>query len=107
MTDIVDRILIDNDDPRVVQQLKEAFALGNLTHDQDFANILSHGVASFQNLNWDPAVSDNTFYDYCDAVTQDFAIYPIMEEHRDSVKELLDVAGYGDKLDTLLNRTMN
>ncbi|THH27368.1 hypothetical protein EUX98_g6821 [Antrodiella citrinella] len=45
------------------QAIRETFGLGNLTHDQDFEPL-----GAWQNRNWDPAVNDNTFFDFCDAL---------------------------------------
>ncbi len=99
--------MIANDDPKYVSQLKEAFGLGGLTHKDDFANVISRGISTLQNLNWDPAVSDNSFFEYCANVSTGSVLYPATEERRASVDELLTVAGYGDALDSVTNRTLN
>ena len=107
VTDVVDRILLDEDNSKYVQKLKDVFGLGKLTHNDDFANTISRGISSLQGLNWDPAVSNNAFFEYCSNISDTSSLYPGTEIHRKEVEKLLAVAGYGDEGDDLVNQTLN
>ncbi|KAI0784229.1 peptidase S28 [Abortiporus biennis] len=48
--------------------IKAFFGLGNVTHVEDFASVLSFPLGGWQNKNWDPAVGDNSFAEFCDAL---------------------------------------
>ncbi|RYO86118.1 hypothetical protein DL764_009056 [Monosporascus ibericus] len=106
VTDLVDQVL-GSDDPGPIAQLKEVFGLGGLSHNTDFANVLSRGISGLQGLNWDPAVSSNAFFEYCGNVSAYEALYPAMEERRALIEEFLILAGYKDELEPLATRTLN
>ncbi|KAK4549922.1 hypothetical protein LTR36_005223 [Oleoguttula mirabilis] len=77
LVDVVDTILFKNS-TNLTAQLKTAFGLGNVTYDDDFANVLfvdASGLSYWQSLNWDPAITDNTFYEYCDIISNASAVY--------------------------------
>ena len=107
VTDVVDRILLDENKSEYIHELKEVFGLGNLTHNDDFASVLSRGISGLQGLNWDPAASNNEFFEYCANVSDSLVLYPGTEEHREGVEKLLTVTGYGDEQENLVNRTLN
>ncbi|KAI0413036.1 peptidase S28 [Xylaria grammica] len=107
ITDIVDKILIGKKGSEYVGQLKGVFGLPNVTHDGDFASVINGGIYGLQSLNWDPTQSSNQFFDYCDIVASDELKYPKTEALRDTVNELITVAGYGDEVDALSNHVLN
>ncbi|KAF2151345.1 hypothetical protein K461DRAFT_322607 [Myriangium duriaei CBS 260.36] len=90
---IIDAILISKNDPKLTQQLKTAFGLGNLTHNDDFANTVSTGMSNWQSLNWDPAVNSNAFYQYCDLITNNTIAYPATAGLHDQVASLIKASG--------------
>lgn len=61
IVNVVDNILIRKNDANLTMELKTVFGLPNVTYDDDFANVLSAGIGSWQGRNWDPAVNDPTF----------------------------------------------
>lgn len=105
-TDMVDNILIGKNNPDLTQQLKSAFGLPNVTDDADFANQLAQGVGYWQSLNWDPEVTDNTFYDYCNNLTSLDVLYPSTESKRSTAEYLLEQGGYTAKK-SLVNQLLN
>lgn len=107
ITDVIDKILIGKKGSKYVGQLKSVFGLPNITHDADFASVLANGIYGLQSLNWDPEESSNSFFNYCDTVSSPELKYPATEELRDSVNELLNVAGYGKQVKTLSNYFLN
>ncbi|KAI0490308.1 peptidase S28 [Xylaria cf. heliscus] len=107
ITDIIDKILIGKKGSKYVGQLKSVFGLPNVTHDGDFATIVSGGIGGLQGLNWDPTQSSNAFFDYCDIVSSNKLNYPNTESLRKSVNELITVAGYGREVNTLSNHVLN
>lgn len=76
-------------------------------HDDDFASVISSPQGYWQNLNWDPAVNDPTFYLYCDNITTDSVIYAETADLTASVENLISVAGYGNESDILTTRMLN
>ncbi|OMP86301.1 putative serine protease K12H4.7 [Diplodia seriata] len=107
LTHVVDNILTDQNNTKHKNQLKSAFGLGNLTYDDDFANVLSYGIAGWQSLNWDPAVSDPSVFEYCSNLTSDSPLYPDTATLQPDVEELLRVGGYADEVLSLSNRMLN
>lgn len=107
LTHVVDNILIGQADSGYKTQLKEAFGLGNLTYDDDFANVLSYGIAGWQSLNWDPAASDPSVFEYCNNLTSDSLLYPDTAALRPEVEELIRVGGYADEVSSLSSRMLN
>ncbi len=107
LTHAVDNILIGHANSRLVSQLKNAFSLGNVTYDNDFAYLLSFGISGWQGRNWDPAINDPLFSQYCDNVTSDEILYPETSSLASSVRGLLYAADYGNSSDVLTNRMLN
>lgn len=50
----------------VSQALKNYFGLGGVTRDEDFVNALTLPLGAWQARNWDPAVSTDAFFEFCD-----------------------------------------
>ncbi|KAK4197175.1 putative serine protease [Triangularia verruculosa] len=97
LTDIVDNVLIKHSDTQYPQRIKDVFGLGNITRDDDFANTIAQGIAGLQGLNWDRAVNSTEFGYYCANVSSTTVLYPdIAAEREGEVRELLNVAGYGE-----------
>jgi hypothetical protein len=106
-TNIVDNILIGQNGTKYVTMLKEVFGLSNVTDSADFANAIVGGIIDLQGYNWDPTLSDDTFFQYCDQVSNDTIIYPFTEPFRATVEELIIIGGWGNETDTLINKTLN
>ncbi|CAK7262652.1 hypothetical protein SEPCBS119000_000075 [Sporothrix epigloea] len=88
---------LSSDDPAArVAQLKHAFGLGNLTHDDDFAAVLSDAMGGWQATNWDPKESSPRFAWYCGNVTADTLLYPELADSRATVRSLLQATSYSD-----------
>jgi len=50
----------------VTQALKNYFGLGGISRNEDFVNALTLPLGSWQARNWDPAVSTDAFFEFCD-----------------------------------------
>lgn len=96
LTHAVDNILIGKNDSSLTAQLKSAYGLANVTHNTDFVNVLAMGIYNWQELNWDPAVSDPEFYNYCDNITASQVLYPDTESLKPVVTSLVAAGGYGN-----------
>ncbi|KAF2840871.1 hypothetical protein M501DRAFT_1010061 [Patellaria atrata CBS 101060] len=94
-TAIVDNILIDESNSAYVQPLKEAFGIGNLTHNDDFAYVISWGIGGWQGRNWDPEINDPSFDYYCNNITSSELLYPELKSSASNVSTLIS-AGGGD-----------
>lgn len=90
LIDVVDKILMGKNTTEKVQQLKDAFGLGGITDNRDFANQLT-GVYGWQSTNWDPEENSASFFNYCKNITA----LPTIENLRSTVSELVAAAGYG------------
>lgn len=105
LVDLMDRILVGKNHTDLPAKLKTAFGLQNVTHNDDFAQILVNGIYAWQSLNWDPAVGDNEFYRYCDNITSTELLYP-GEGNASAVHELVQESGYASNA-TLVNSLLN
>ncbi|KAF1831398.1 peptidase S28 [Decorospora gaudefroyi] len=103
LIDVVDGILVRQNDTALTQSLKDAFGLGDITDDRDFANQLG-GVFGLQSTNWDPDESSSSFFKYCQKITTQEPT--AMEYLRPTVASLVYAAGYPN--DTVVqNITLN
>ncbi|EGO52058.1 hypothetical protein NEUTE1DRAFT_118619 [Neurospora tetrasperma FGSC 2508] len=107
LTHVVDNIILNKANAKYVQKLKDAFGLGNLTHTDDFANTISFGIAGLQSTNWDPALNDTSYGEYCNNVSSNALLYPETARLEKDVQELLTVGGYGKEVKTLTNQFLN
>jgi hypothetical protein len=105
-THMVDNILIGKKDHDLTLVLKNAFGLGNLTYDDDFANQLASGVGNFQGLNWDPEITSDEFYNYCANISSTDVLYPATEAKRHTAGKLLRAGGYKPE-EPLVNQLLN
>lgn len=102
LIDVIDKILLNETNADKVQPLKEAFGLGNITDNRDFANQLT-GIYGWQSTNWDPEITGSSFFNYCNNITSG---EPLAENLRPAVTDLVSAAGYGSN--TLVqNVTLN
>lgn len=97
----------DSDAATRVAQLKTVFGMGGITHDDDFASVLSDAMGNWQLTNWDPAENDPKFGWYCANITADALLYPALEERRASVRSLLAATTYRNAVDTLEGPMLN
>jgi hypothetical protein len=77
-----------------------------VTHDDDFASVLSSGIVNWQALNWNPAISSDEFYSYCENITSSEALYPVPKTDRSVVEDLIGEGGYKVN-DTLVTSMLN
>ncbi|KAL4912247.1 serine carboxypeptidase S28-domain-containing protein [Aspergillus aurantiobrunneus] len=107
VTDLVDRILIDNpDDHALHAQLQAAFGFSPPINNTDFVSLLSSPLGSFQNRNWDPAVGSYDFRHYCDNITAPAPLYPPTNTTA-LLPKLLETSGYNAANRTLLTTLRN
>lgn len=52
-----------------IKDLETLFGLEDLSYVDDFANVLSYPLSTWQGRNWDPAVNDPTFFEYCSNIS--------------------------------------
>ena len=90
-----------------IAQLKEVFGLANITHNDDFASVLSSGLDAFQGTNWDPAVSDPDFGYFCGNLTSDTLLYPDLDNRSSTVKSLLGATSYREDTAELTQPMLN
>lgn len=106
LTHIVDNILIGQNSRSLTTELKTVFGLENITYVNDFANVLAGGIAGWQSLNWDPAVSSPAFYQYCANISATSVLYPETETLRSNVSSLI-TAGKYTASESLVNQFLN
>ena len=104
---IVDSILLNKTNAEYIPSLKSLFGQEDVTDNADFANSLSYGISGLQSYNWDPAISDDGFFKYCDAISNDKNQYPVLEDKRSTVETIIKAAGYQHDLDALTDRMLN
>ncbi|KAK5134272.1 hypothetical protein LTR08_006816 [Meristemomyces frigidus] len=107
LINVVDVLLLKND-THTVNKLKTVFGLQNITYNDDFANILSTdaGLGYWQSLNWDPALTSDVFYEYCDAISNTSVVYPATANKTSVASSLIEAAGYNCTTD-FVNQMLN
>lgn len=76
-------------------------------YNDDFANTLSTGIGGWQGRNWDPAVNDPSFSQYCANITANSTLYPIPAGLTSTVKELVAAGGYASQSAVLTTQMLN
>jgi hypothetical protein len=104
---MVDNILIGKNDSGTTAELKGAWGLPNVTHDDDFAAVISRGIQGWQGKNWDPETNDPTLDEYCGNLTSGSIIYPDTEGLKSTVQDLLKKGGYESEVDSLTTPMLN
>lgn len=107
LTNVVDNILIGPNGTDYVQRLKDVFGLGNVTLSSDFANSITSGIEGLQSTNWDPAINDTSFGEYCDAISSTSIVYDGTASKKDEVVALLTAGGYAAEASALTNPMLN
>lgn len=107
LTHVIDNILIGKKDTHYPAKLREVFGLANLSRSDDFAFAINVGIGSLQDTNWDPALNNTDFGDYCDDVSSDELRYPKLKCDTSEVRKLIKAGGYGDEVDELINPMLN
>ncbi|KAM0798802.1 peptidase S28 [Usnea florida] len=107
LTNIVDNILLGNTTKGLIKELKTAFGLQDVEYNDDFASVLGTGVAGWQGRNWDPAVNDPSFSQYCGNITANDTLYPATASLTRTVKQLVAAGGYGSQSATLTTQMLN
>ncbi|KAL2160955.1 hypothetical protein VTH06DRAFT_8667 [Thermothelomyces fergusii] len=109
LTHIVDNILLGQaaDASRYVDRLKAGFGLGGVTRNDDFANAISWGIGGLQGLNWDPALNETQFGEYCNNLTATEPLYPTSPALEREARELVRAGGYGKEADRLAVQLLN
>jgi hypothetical protein len=106
MMNILDTIIMANDS-QTVDDLKSAFQLQNLTNNQDFANLVSYGIQSWQSRNWDPAVGSDAVFEYCGNITSSDTLWPGTSGLASQVPDLIEAGGWGNESAVLTGPMLN
>jgi hypothetical protein len=109
MVDVVDKIILKPNNTARVAELKNAFGLGNVTNNADFANVLASGIYGWQSTNWDPEENSPGFWYYQTNMTDERLINNSTGSLRPTVAKLLGYAGYEpeEKSETVLLNAIN
>ncbi|KAH8588914.1 putative serine protease K12H4.7 [Bisporella sp. PMI_857] len=107
ITNMADNILIKLNKTETTVELKGAFGLPNVTHNEDFMNVLAYGVTSWQGKNWDPALNDPDFDYFCGNITSDSVLYPEIQLISNNVTDLLKKGGYESEISKLTAPVLN
>jgi hypothetical protein len=107
IVNVVDNILIGKNETNLTKELKATFGLPNVTYDDDFAGVLIDGISGWQTRNWDPAVNDPTFFDYCDNITALDVLYPATEPLTSTAQSLISTGGWANESAKLTTAMLN
>jgi Serine carboxypeptidase S28 len=88
-------------------QLKQLFAMGSLPYDDDFQYAMITGTVDWQGRNWDPAVNDPDFHNYCSNLSSTTLQYPALKNNVALAEKLLTAGGYGSQAKTLATHVLN
>lgn len=104
ITDIIDKVLTG--DEKAGKKLKGFFELENLA-DDDFAYFVNWGLMTLQATHWDPDIEEPDLAQYCASITSDTAWYSSTRTVAKDAAYVLEKAGYGDEVDTMLPGFLN
>jgi hypothetical protein len=107
IVNVVDNILVGKHEANLTMELKTTFGLPNVTYNDDFANALIYGISSWQGRNWDPAVNDATFFEYCDNITAPDVLYPDTQSLMSTAQTLISAGGWGNESASLATSMLN
>ena len=105
LMNVLDNIIMSND-TESINELKSAFGLQDLSDNKDLANVASYGIQGWQSLNWDPAVSSDSFYEYCGNITSNDNEWPVTADLSSNVSALIEKGGWGNE-SNLTNSMLN
>ncbi|CAG8974152.1 hypothetical protein HYALB_00002791 [Hymenoscyphus albidus] len=105
ITNMVDNIFLKVNTSESASDLKSAFGLSNITHDNDFAVAIS-GVSSWQSRNWDPELNSPDFDEFCAAITSPTVDYNTTTDEF-AAQDLLTKGGYASEISTLQTPLLN
>lgn len=104
---VIDSILEKVDNEELVQSLKTTWQLPNLTHIEDFLNLVSSPPAYWQGRNWDPEVSSPGWDNYCNALNNETLQYAETKTLFDNARHLIAEGGHAKDLDSLITPMLN
>lgn len=96
-----------NNATQPAEQLKALFGLDGLEYNNDFMNTLSFGLGGWQGRNWDPALNDPTFSEYCGNITANTTLRVTSDNATSIAKSLICLGGYEAQVSTLLSPMLN
>lgn len=70
-------------------------------------NTLSYGIGGWQSRNWDPAVNDPSFFEYCGNITSNSTLFPSTANETSVVQNLIRTGGWGNETTTLTTAMLN
>lgn len=103
---MVDTIIFSNNTSNIAE-LKSAFGLPNVTHNDDFAAAIGLGIDSWQGKNWDPALNDPTFDEFCANASSQKLLWPATAPLKSTAQDLLAKGGWGNESATLTTPLLN
>lgn len=106
LVNVIDNILQSGDN-QTICELKSAFNATDFTYNDDFANAITLSFGYWQSRNWDLAVNDPTFFEYCGNITSDTTLFPSTAPLASQVPDLIEKGGWGNESDILTNRMLN
>jgi len=105
LTNVLDNIIFHNHG--YVDAAKALFNLQGLEYDDDFMNALSYGIFYWQSRNWDPAVNDLDFDNYCSNISSSVIEWPAYENQIATAEEIISAGGYGYEAASLAPHLVN
>jgi hypothetical protein len=103
---VVDNIIFSGNNASITE-LKGAFGLPNVTYNDDFAAAVGFGIDSWQNKNWDPAVNDPTFAQFCANISTQTLLFPSTAPLNSTAVDLLQTGGWGNESSSLTTPLLN
>lgn len=91
-THMVDKISSGKKDKSLTKVLKNAFGLGNVTHDDDFANQLASGSVSTER---ESEVASDEFYNYCADISSTGVLCYIERRKGRAIGRVVGTRGHG------------
>lgn len=105
LINIMDNILRSGDN-ETINDFKAAFNATGFTYNDDFANTMSMSFGYWQSRNWDPAINDPTFFEYCGNITNQTILFDSVIPSS-QVADFVEKGGWGNESDVLTPQLSN
>lgn len=106
LINIMDNILRSGDNS-TIDSFKAAFNATGFTYNDDLANQIGSLFGYWQNRNWDSAVNDPTFFNYCGNITSNQDLYNSSSQLASEVPRLIEAGGWGNESSDLMIPMLN
>jgi hypothetical protein len=99
--------LLQSSQQSFVKDYEALFGLQAISYANDFASVLSYPLGTWQNRNWNPAIDDPSFFQYCGNISSSDNLYKYSAGKAAEVEKIIAAGGYQHQSSQLTNNLLN